>query len=106
MSDKPTLETKFEQGLFASRWLMAPMYLGLVVSLGMMAVIFIKELAYYVPKTFTLTADQDGDRPGRCRVQHRQPGFDPRQGLREVVEAAAGGAEFVAVFVVVLTHPA
>ena len=58
MPIKPTLESKFEQGLFASRWLMAPMYLGLVVSLGMMAVIFIKELVYYVPKTFELTADQ------------------------------------------------
>ena len=58
MPIKPTLESKFEQGLFASRWLMAPMYLGLVVSLGMMAVIFTKELVYYVPKTFSLTADQ------------------------------------------------
>ena len=58
MPIKPTLESKFEQGLFASRWLMAPMYLGLVVSLGMMAVIFIKELVYYVPKTLSLTADQ------------------------------------------------
>ena len=58
MPIKPTIESKFEQGLFASRWLMAPMYLGLVVSLGMMAVIFVKELAYYVPKTFELTADQ------------------------------------------------
>ncbi len=58
MSDKPSLETKFEQGLFASRWLMAPMYLGLVVSLAMMAIIFLKELAYYLPKAFTMTADQ------------------------------------------------
>ena len=58
MPIKPTLESKFEQGLFASRWLMAPMYLGLVVSLGMMAVIFVKELMYYVPKTFEMTADQ------------------------------------------------
>jgi len=58
MSEKPTIETRFEQGLFASRWLMAPMYLGLVVSLAMMAVLFVKELAYYVPKTLTMTADQ------------------------------------------------
>jgi uncharacterized protein (TIGR00645 family) len=58
MSGKPTIETRFEQGLFASRWLMAPMYLGLVVSLAMMAVLFVKELAYYVPKTLTMTADQ------------------------------------------------
>ena len=58
MSDKPTLETKFEQGLFASRWLMAPMYLGLVVSLAMLVVIFVKELAYYAPQVLTMTADQ------------------------------------------------
>jgi uncharacterized protein (TIGR00645 family) len=58
MSEKPNIETQFERGLFASRWLMAPMYLGLVVSLAMLAVIFIKELAYYVPKALTMSADQ------------------------------------------------
>ena len=58
MTVKPTLESKFEQGLFASRWLMAPMYLGLVLSLAMMAVIFVKELVYYVPQTFSMSADQ------------------------------------------------
>ena len=58
MSEKPTIESKFEQGLFASRWLMAPMYLGLVVSLAMLMVIFIKELAHYVPQTLSMTADQ------------------------------------------------
>lgn len=55
---KPSLETRFEKGLFASRWLMAPMYLGLVVSLAMLTVVFLKELFYYASKTFTLTADQ------------------------------------------------
>jgi uncharacterized protein (TIGR00645 family) len=55
---KPSIETAFERGLFASRWLMAPMYLGLVVSLAMLSVIFVKELAYYAPKVFTMTADQ------------------------------------------------
>jgi uncharacterized protein (TIGR00645 family) len=58
MSEKPTIESRFEQGLFSSRWLMAPMYLGLVVSLAMLAIIFVKELAYYAPKVFTMTADQ------------------------------------------------
>lgn len=58
MAEKPNLEQKFERGLFASRWLMAPMYLGLVVSLAMLLVIFIKELAYYAPKVLTMTADQ------------------------------------------------
>lgn len=58
MPEKPTLETKFEQGLFASRWLMAPMYLGLVVSLAMLMVIFLRELAYYAPQVLVMTADQ------------------------------------------------
>jgi uncharacterized protein (TIGR00645 family) len=58
MTDKPSLETRFERGLFASRWLMAPMYLGLVVALGMMSVIFVKELIYYVPKVLVLTAEE------------------------------------------------
>lgn len=58
MSNKPNIETRFEQGLFASRWLMAPIYLGLVLSLAMLVVIFLKELAYYLPQTFSLTADQ------------------------------------------------
>jgi len=57
-SAKPTIESRFEQTLFSSRWLMAPMYLGLVVSLAMLAVIFVKELAYYVPQVFSMTADQ------------------------------------------------
>jgi uncharacterized protein (TIGR00645 family) len=55
---KPTLETTFERGLFASRWLMAPMYLGLVVALGMLMIVFVKELAYYVPQALTMTADK------------------------------------------------
>jgi uncharacterized protein (TIGR00645 family) len=55
---KPTLETTFERGLFASRWLMAPMYLGLVVALGMLTIVFVKELAYYVPQALTMTADK------------------------------------------------
>ena len=33
---KPGLEGHFERGLFASRWLMAPMYLGLVAALLML----------------------------------------------------------------------
>jgi uncharacterized protein (TIGR00645 family) len=58
MTDKPTIESRFEQGLFASRWLMAPMYLGLVVALGMLSVIFVKELFHYVPKALTMSAEE------------------------------------------------
>lgn len=58
MAPKPAIERKFEQTLFASRWLMAPMYLGLVVSLGMLTVVFCRELIYYVPQVMTMTADK------------------------------------------------
>lgn len=46
---KPTLERLLEQGLFASRWLMVPMYVGLIAALGALIVIFFQELAHAVP---------------------------------------------------------
>jgi uncharacterized protein (TIGR00645 family) len=58
MPERPSIETRFEQGLFASRWLMAPMYLGLAVTLGMLTVIFVKELVYYLPQVLELTAEK------------------------------------------------
>jgi len=58
MSRKPTVETRFEQGLFAARWLMAPMYLGLMLALAMLVVVFAKELFHYLPRTFSIEADQ------------------------------------------------
>lgn len=58
MAGKPVIETKFEQGLFAARWLMAPMYLGLVVSLGMLTVVFCRELAHYAPQVLTMSSDK------------------------------------------------
>ncbi len=58
MSEKSSVESTFEKGLFASRWLMAPMYLGLAVTLGMLTVIFIKELVYYLPQVLELSAEK------------------------------------------------
>jgi uncharacterized protein (TIGR00645 family) len=43
------VEQSFEKALFASRWLMAPMYLGLVFALGMLAMIFVREIMEYLP---------------------------------------------------------
>ena len=57
MSGKPSVETAFERGLFASRWLMAPMYLGLVVSLAMLTIVFGREVFYYAPKVMTMTSE-------------------------------------------------
>jgi uncharacterized protein (TIGR00645 family) len=51
-------ERIFEQLLFSARWLMAPMYLGLVVSLGILMVVFLRELAYYAPQVMTMDADK------------------------------------------------
>ena len=58
MSEKSSIENRFERGLFASRWLMAPMYLGLAVALGMLTVIFAKELFYYLPQALELSAEK------------------------------------------------
>ena len=58
MTDKSKIETGFERVLFASRWLMAPMYLGLAIGLGMMTVIFLRELVYYLPQLMDLTAEK------------------------------------------------
>jgi uncharacterized protein (TIGR00645 family) len=38
-------EREFERVLFASRWLMAPFYIGLVIALLLLLVVFVKELA-------------------------------------------------------------
>ena len=58
MYEKNGLEKAFERGLFASRWLMAPMYLGLSVALAMLTVIFLRELIHYVPQVMTMEPEQ------------------------------------------------
>ena len=42
--NKPRLELLLERGLFASRWLMAPFYVGLVIALAALIVVFFQEL--------------------------------------------------------------
>jgi uncharacterized protein (TIGR00645 family) len=41
---RPRLETALEATLFASRWLLAPFYLGMVVALGVLLFVFGREL--------------------------------------------------------------
>jgi uncharacterized protein (TIGR00645 family) len=52
MSKPGSVEERFEKVLFASRWLMAPMYLGLVLALGVLVVIFVREIAEFLPHIF------------------------------------------------------
>ncbi|USQ97458.1 TIGR00645 family protein [Caulobacter sp. RL271] len=51
---KPLLETWLERGLFASRWLMAPFYVGLVVALAALIVVFFQELAHALPTVLSM----------------------------------------------------
>lgn len=47
MSTFKSIETALERGLFASRWLMAPMYVGLVGALFLLVYMFMVELAHF-----------------------------------------------------------
>ena len=47
------LETALENGLFASRWLMAPFYVGLVISLVVMLIKFFVVLYEFVAHTWS-----------------------------------------------------
>ena len=57
MSNQNDFERRFEKFLFASRWLMAPMYLGLVVALAMLSFVFIRELFYYMPLVISMKGE-------------------------------------------------
>ena len=57
MQQKPKIEIAFERALFASRWLMAPMYLGLIAALGMLLVVFCREIVYYAPQALTASGE-------------------------------------------------
>ena len=49
------IERNLERLIFASRWVMAPFYLGLVLSLVMLLVKFVQELIHVVPTVFTMS---------------------------------------------------
>lgn len=57
MAKKPFFENVLEGGLFASRWLMAPFYVGLVAALGALLVVFFQELITELPALWTLDAE-------------------------------------------------
>jgi len=57
-ADRPPAERALEAGLFASRWLMAPMYVGLVAALAGLLVVFFRELVHYVPEFLTMESDK------------------------------------------------
>ncbi len=56
---KPAVELWLERGLFASRWLMAPFYIGLVVGLVALLAVFVQELVHEVPTVITSAKPDD-----------------------------------------------
>ena len=52
------MEKLIERFLFASRWLMAPIYVGLVFALLALLVKFIQELIHFIPNILQLTETQ------------------------------------------------
>ncbi|HTI16869.1 MAG TPA: TIGR00645 family protein [Trinickia sp.] len=58
MHERRPLELLLERILFNSRWLLAPFYFGLVLSLVMLLVAFVMDLAHVLPDIFTATPEQ------------------------------------------------
>lgn len=52
--DMPIIERYLEAGLFAGRWLLAPVYVGLLVTLSMIVVKFLQELAHALPSLLSM----------------------------------------------------
>jgi uncharacterized protein (TIGR00645 family) len=48
------MESALERALFASRWLMAPFYIGLIIALAVLVAIFVREIAEQAPRLLSL----------------------------------------------------
>lgn len=51
------LEYWFENGLFASRWLLAPFYVGLIASIVLLLGVFVREFLSAVPQMMVMTVE-------------------------------------------------
>lgn len=58
MSTRPSIEAVLEGGIFRSRWLLAPFYVGLVFALVMLLASFCREIYDCVPKFFAMSAEE------------------------------------------------
>jgi uncharacterized protein (TIGR00645 family) len=57
MTMREVAERRLERALFASRWLMAPFYVGLVCALALLLLVFLRELAAAALALDTLSAE-------------------------------------------------
>jgi uncharacterized protein (TIGR00645 family) len=51
------IERAIEHTIFASRWLMAPIYIGLIAALGILIVTFFRELFVTLPQVLSMKED-------------------------------------------------
>ncbi|HEX5227510.1 MAG TPA: TIGR00645 family protein, partial [Bryobacteraceae bacterium] len=61
MAERPQgtwIERTLEGGLFSSRWLLAPFYVGLVIALAMLLVVFVREVLTSIPEVMELDAEK------------------------------------------------
>lgn len=58
---KPILERALERGLFMSRWLMAPFYVGLIGAVVALMVVFFQDLWREFPMLWSMDHGMDGD---------------------------------------------
>lgn len=52
------LERWFETGLFASRWLLAPFYVGLILSIMLLLAVFAREFLGAVPRVLVMSVEE------------------------------------------------
>jgi uncharacterized protein (TIGR00645 family) len=52
-----SIEALLEAGIFHSRWLMAPFYIGLVAALVVLMCVFVQELVHGIPLAFSSTEE-------------------------------------------------
>jgi uncharacterized protein (TIGR00645 family) len=57
-NSRPNLEIGVERVLFASRWILAPIYLGMVVALAIILVVFVRELITELMHIATMDTEQ------------------------------------------------
>jgi uncharacterized protein (TIGR00645 family) len=58
ISPRPMLESAIERVLFVSRWLLAPFYLGMIVALALILIVFARELAAEVAQLHAMDAEE------------------------------------------------
>ncbi|OXE36968.1 MAG: hypothetical protein CGW95_04530 [Phenylobacterium zucineum] len=56
-SSKPAVELWLEAALFKARWLMAPFYIGLVVALAALVVVFVNEAVHELARLLTMSPE-------------------------------------------------